>query len=618
MLQDVPPGLARDETLNADISSFILAGKHALFFREGFGHEPLYHYLGALSQMLLGDNYLAIRLPSAFLGVLLVAGVIRWVRREFDIWVALISGALLAVSWWPIIFSRIGLRPILEPVLLVGAAWFWQRRPWLAGLILGLTTYSYTAARVVLIIPLLFLIYQYLFRKRLGTKKSDYRASVTVLVIALLVYLPLAITLWADPSLQERLGQLRGPLDALQRGDFRPIIDSILSTLGVFWFTGDPLWSYGIPNRSLFDPLTGLIFAAGGLIAVWRMGKNAVYGFVLIWLLITLIPSAVAPDAPSLIRLIGAMPVVYVLPAIGLVALGKVAGSRWPVASGRRLWVFIGLAALVLLLSLGRTIRGGFGEWVSAEEVRQKYQSVWLDISRHWQEEPGENLVVADGWYEPVKADSLRRDYGHEVAARWVQQGRAIVFPAGDDADQATARFYVPEFAPVSPLLLNISGLGGPVFRSGNWPSYSLYEVPDRLDFDGDLEPMTFRLPTDGEPVLTLLGFQLFDGEKGNPLQVVTYWEVNGALEWDLSMFTHLVDENENLIAQDDGLDVALLTLQPADRFLQLHNIVLPEGNGVYTLNLGLYLRSDGQRLLHAGEPADRLIIPLDGSLERP
>ena len=122
----------------------------------------------------------------------------------------------------------------------------------------------------------------------------------------------------------------------------------------------------------------------------------------------------------------------------------------------------------------------------------------------------------------------------------------------------------------------------------------------------------------DGEPALILLGFQLFEGENGSPLQVVTYWEVNGALEWDLSMFTHLVDENENLINQDDGLDVAPLTLQPGDRFLQLHSVALPEGNGVFTLNLGLYLRSDGLRLLHEGETTDRLIIPLDRPFEQP
>jgi hypothetical protein len=39
MLHDVPPGLSQDEVLNADIVQFIRGGYHALFFREGYGHE---------------------------------------------------------------------------------------------------------------------------------------------------------------------------------------------------------------------------------------------------------------------------------------------------------------------------------------------------------------------------------------------------------------------------------------------------------------------------------------------------------------------------------------------------------------------------------------------------
>ena len=42
-LPDLPPGLAQDEVLDADIALFIRGGEHALFFRHGYGHEPLYH-----------------------------------------------------------------------------------------------------------------------------------------------------------------------------------------------------------------------------------------------------------------------------------------------------------------------------------------------------------------------------------------------------------------------------------------------------------------------------------------------------------------------------------------------------------------------------------------------
>ncbi|MEZ4590131.1 MAG: hypothetical protein R3D55_03170 [Chloroflexota bacterium] len=41
LLSDVPPGLAQDEVLDAGMPAYILAGNHAFFFRQGFGHEPL-------------------------------------------------------------------------------------------------------------------------------------------------------------------------------------------------------------------------------------------------------------------------------------------------------------------------------------------------------------------------------------------------------------------------------------------------------------------------------------------------------------------------------------------------------------------------------------------------
>jgi 4-amino-4-deoxy-L-arabinose transferase-like glycosyltransferase len=127
-LPDLPPGLAQDEVLDADIALFIRGGEHALFFRHGYGHEPLYHYLAAPFAPLLGDNWLAIRLPSVYLGLLLVALTMRWARRDYGAAAALVAGLGLAISWWPVVFSRIGIRPILAPLLLVAAVWFWPLR----------------------------------------------------------------------------------------------------------------------------------------------------------------------------------------------------------------------------------------------------------------------------------------------------------------------------------------------------------------------------------------------------------------------------------------------------------------------------------------------------------
>ena len=316
-LHDVPPGLSQDEVLDADIATFIRQGRHAIFFREGYGHEPLYHYWAAPFQALLGDNVLSVRLPAVYLGMLLVAATMRWARRDFGEVTAIATGVGLAISWWPIIFSRIGLRPILEPLLLVAAAWFWRRHPSLAGVFLGLSLYSYTGARVVFLIPVVLALLQLLARQPAPARRQQVREAAIILAVTLLLYAPLYLTLRADPTLQQRVEQLAGPLDALRQGDAGPALQMTAATLGVFSFSGDPRWTYTLPGRPLFDPLTAILFYGGLLLAMarWRRPR---YSLILAWLGVALLPSALTPQAPSTVRLVGAMPVVYLLPGLAV------------------------------------------------------------------------------------------------------------------------------------------------------------------------------------------------------------------------------------------------------------------------------------------------------------
>jgi 4-amino-4-deoxy-L-arabinose transferase-like glycosyltransferase len=629
-LQDMPPGLARDETLNADIASFILEGRHALFFREGYGHEPLYHYIGAAVQPLFGDNFLAIRLPSVYLGLIVVAGAMAFSWR---IWrgggsgrgrllVASLTGLFLAVSWWPIILSRVGLRPILEPVLLLGAFLCWGKRPYLAGFLLGLATYSYTAARVVLVIPFLMLVYLFLFRNRLQVGREGFKRVLITGVVALLVYLPLGLTLRADPTLQERVNQLSGPLDALKEGDVGPILKTTLATLGVFSFTGDPLSSYALPDVPLFGLLMSLFFYGGLLVCLSRIGRNGLYGLVLIWLGAGLLPSAAAADAPSLIRLVGAMPVVYLLPAMAAGWLYEQAAARIGDRAGFSV-VGAGTAVLVVVLlavNLLPTFNDGFQAWAHLSETRQKYQSVWLDISRHWREtgqESAESLVVADSWYEPVKADSLRRDYGETLPARWVQQGRAVVFPG-----QEPALLYVPEFAAPLQLLRERVGLERPLYRSEAFPSFAVYELNGAdIGLVNKVE-VGFRPPETAGTSLTLIGWETVWVTETAELELLTYWQVEAPLPWDTTVFAHLWDESGQAVAQHDTFDAAPLTLQPGDRVLQLQTIRVENAPENIRLVLGLYnLQSQSRWQRMEGEPSDAFVLvedwqPGDGGKE--
>lgn len=620
LLDGVPPGLAQDEILDADIARFIREGEHALFFSHGYGHEPLYHYFAAPFAPLFGDNLLAIRLPSVFLGLLLVALTMSWAKREYGALAAVIAGLGLAVSWWPVIFSRIGIRPILEPVLIVLAVWFWpldaravsrtsQWRAVLAGLLLGLSIYAYTAARIILLIPaVLFIIWssRYLW---LRYRKWDEAAIINmwqarmvyaaiILLVGLAVYMPMALTLRARPELQQRLEQLEGPVDALRQWDLGPVLEMTKATIGVYSFTGDPRWTYSLPNRPLFDPVTAILFYGGLLITVWKW-KRPVYLILPVWLVVTMLPSALSPDAPSTVRLIGALPVVYLLPGIAIDTLYRWQSRFRTGTSNRQGLVFAILLTLILLFNGYRTVRDGFIRWPRELETRIRYQTVLRDIARHWaQLDAGFTPVVAEVFFEPIDADTLRRNIGGDPAARWIQTGAgvagALVWPNGGDN-----RLYVPEFAPVDDSLLGLAAIPTePIYRSEGTPSFAVYE----LGAAPSLGPVPLHVEFGEWGQIVLKGVDKPASQENN-MTLATSWLVKDTLPADLAIFIHLVDENENIVSQYDGLDAIPSTLRAGDVILQRHVIGLSASmkDGVYTLRLGIYQRANGQRLTLEG-----------------
>jgi len=611
LLPDIPPGLAQDEVLDADIVTFIRQGQHAFFFREGYGHEPLYHYWSVPFQVLFGDNVLSIRLPALYLGMLLVALTMRWAQREFGRVTAVTVGLGLAVSWWPIIFSRIGLRPILEPLLLVAAAWFWQR-PWLAGLFLGLSLYSYTGARVVFIWPVLWGIVQVIAAPDTLAKGKQLRTAVIIVAVSLVLYIPLYWTLRSDPSLQQRVDQLAGPLNALRQGDFGPIWQTTLATLGVFSFTGDPRWTYSLPGRPFFDPLTAVLFYAGFLIALFRWRQSR-YTLLLAWLAVTLLPSALTPQAPSTVRLVGAMPVVYLLPGLAVAHVIH----RLPIRNNRRGekrisvpqgWFIIFLLIGILFINGTRTVQDGFLRWPQARMTRlEHYQSVLLDMSRYYKAEPTSNLVIANGFYEPIDKDSFRRNLGYDPAARWIQTGAqvagAIVLPQQEAGENA--RLYIPEFAPINPALLAVAGISSkPLYRSEQWPSFAVHELPPFPNVTSSqlIEPVSFA------GLITFEGYEM-SLLPGQTLQLVTLWRVEKPLPADLTIFTHVLGLTGNIAAQHDGFDAAPAELQPGDWVIQLHLVIVPETSDPLAVHVGLYTAHDQQRLHHDGTPSDVVVL---------
>lgn len=106
-LDGVPPGWRDDELIETlVISQKILDGDLAFYYPDASGHEALYHALNALFLAWFGPTAPGIRLLSAFLGTLAVPLTYALARRMFGAAAGLTASALLAVSFWGLMYSR--------------------------------------------------------------------------------------------------------------------------------------------------------------------------------------------------------------------------------------------------------------------------------------------------------------------------------------------------------------------------------------------------------------------------------------------------------------------------------------------------------------------------------
>jgi len=222
-LPQLPPGLWYDEAYNAlDALWTVKTGHYPVFFVGNNGREPMLHYLVLLSDLLFGHTTFTVRLVGALAGIIAVPIMYRFayvflspfaVRARHRCWLALVATGWLAVSWWHLLNSRGGFRPILLPPLLMLSLYFWLlalrqtsgakgrfsiANFALAGLFLGLTQYTYLPARLAPFIFIGFVILWslqlvWLNRKKTYPLRHLWGGLLLTLGVAAVVFGPLGL-----------------------------------------------------------------------------------------------------------------------------------------------------------------------------------------------------------------------------------------------------------------------------------------------------------------------------------------------------------------------------------------------------------------------------------------
>jgi 4-amino-4-deoxy-L-arabinose transferase-like glycosyltransferase len=409
-LTAIPPGLYHDEAFNGLDALSVLEGNRPIYFSANNGREPFFIYGVALSVALLGRSPGAIRVVAAMLGTLTVPAVYLMAREMADRRLALLAATLTATTVWPLALSRVGFRAISMPLPTALALWLlWRGRRtgkrWpfiLAGLCFGAASYTYLAARFIPIALLGFGIIYYAFRldsslneegRAVAIRRTD---ALIFLLAAVLVSLPLlfyGVGHW--DVFVGRAGQVSIFNPTIHQGDFwGTLIQHIGRALGMFFVRGDFIPRHNVPWRPVFDPLMGVAFLLGLIRAIreWRRPDRAL---TLVWLAVMILPTVVAEDTPHFLRAVGLQPVLFLVPALGLEAAWRWLEKLTPrVVAG-------GLMALILIVSLGLSVRDYFLRYGRDPELRYSFETAATDMAVE------ANRFLGTGWQgEGLAAES--------------------------------------------------------------------------------------------------------------------------------------------------------------------------------------------------------------------
>ena len=669
----VPPGPSHDELRMMDLGELIVEGERPVHWTITYSAEPLFMYLLALVMPVLGFTPFGARIVTRFAGLLLIPLVHLLVRRLFGRRVALITSGILAMTWWPVFFSRVALRGITLPLTFVAAVYFlWRgldldgmagacrtgtvRWGWLAlgGILMGLTWYTFTAARgLCILLPVLL---AYLALVRLVSLKRLWRIVLVTLGLAALIAAPFVYEIKVHPGAPEaRMEQLGGIIGELRAGNLTPFARQTINTLGLFILTGDPNWRYNISGRPIFGPVLGVLAILGLLVSIvrWRQPR---YFLLPLWLLLGLAPSMLTPEAPSLVRAIGALPAAVMLPGVGAVALWDWVVAHKKPGFFRKTWF---LLALILIVNGFSTFHDLFVVWPVQPQVREIYQAALTEAFQALNRSDLEGSVWIS---EPFPDDRLillarRILQREEIEPRWFDASKALILPSADGIRcYLFADFVTPD--PVlsarwmSEATIVLEGespdqAGEPAYRvhraeGGPWVERELAEIATRSTPFADLEgqqpvPLPARFgesppsafpnfggesppsvpPNSGGEVAALLGYELSDDHltPDQEVHLVLYWRVRGPVYDPLSSFAHLLDRQNNIVGQYDGFDVPPWHWEPGAVIAQVYRFPVGQDTqpGVHWLEVGLYNPQTMERLPVVGDDGvslgDRLLL---------
>jgi hypothetical protein len=446
---------------------------------------------------------------------------------------------------------------------------------------------------------------------------------------AFLAVIPLGIyTLNHWDVVAGRLGRVSVFNPTIHGGDLWGALGrQLLRTLGMFFVRGDANPRHNLPGRPVFDPFMAGALVLGTINAVVRARrKDAASALTLMWVGCMLVPTWLSEDAPHFLRAVGVLPVLVMLPAMGLES-ARAWLERRGCRGGSR--VLVGGILVTSLILTGRDYFVRYrvhpaSFYAFEDAAAQLAAEVNEFLGSGWN---GHGLMASDRnprLDRRVYVDRRLVDEWTSISFLVAAKDRMTLFQADappSPGQPALVIFWphggLERYAQALPRNSRITAHAGPPTRGDleevPYTSYVSYLV------EPDVLPPTGHVARFGDAIA--LSDYAVKRQRGT-WEIELEWTALISLEDDYNVSVHLFDDGQSLAQHDaEPCDGTYPTRfwRAGDVVVDRHVVPIPEGDlSNITLTVGMYgwptmeplvaRDSEGQHLgTHATLPTARL-----------
>ena len=303
-------------------------GKWPISYRQGVG--PLYHYAIIPFLPLTEQRYIGYKNLSVISGALSLFAIFMFVWELIDLPAALVTIGITAVSCWFLVWARLGNLHAILPGVVALSLWCalrFAKTNKLTYLILGsiIASCGLFLYMGVVLLPVAFtvLILLHLKNKRLPV------VSLLAVIMSIASLLFVCVVLADTHEFFDPHGYIGEKMVSITRLSLPTLLERTISysiqTAGMLHWKGDHIFRVNVPDSPMLDPVSGIFFLIGGIVFFTKYKEKKYFLLIpAIFLVLPAIFPSLHPDQiPSATRTFAVTPFIFLLVALGILALRK-------------------------------------------------------------------------------------------------------------------------------------------------------------------------------------------------------------------------------------------------------------------------------------------------------